>query len=99
MKKATPAWVTSPHTYRGPTSGVTLRRDGHEPLEVMFYDGATVSVPCDHPFIESLVAQGFLTRAEPAAARPASAGAVTTAADTPPRATANRRSTTREPNS
>lgn len=56
-------------TYRGPTSGMTLKRDGAPPIEVMLYDGKDVEVPADHPHVVTLVAQRFLTPVEvPAAA-------------------------------
>ncbi|MEX2155113.1 MAG: hypothetical protein WD825_17340 [Gemmatimonadaceae bacterium] len=90
MTKATGStgstWATSPFIYRGPTSGATLRREGHEPFSVMLYDGATVDVPCDHPHIESLVAQRLLTPVVPA--EPAVAA-------TPPAATTRSRSSSR----
>jgi hypothetical protein len=64
-------------TYHGPHSGVTLRKTPcGKPLEVLFFDGAVVSVPPDHPYVQRLVARGYLTAIE--------TPAVDAAATTPP---------------
>mgnify|MGYP000223349912 CR=1 FL=1 len=48
-------------TYSGPISGATLRHQG-ERREVMFHPGRTYELPADHPYVQRLVARGFLTK-------------------------------------
>jgi hypothetical protein len=41
-------------------SGATLQLEGGESLEVLFFKGKEVELPADHPYTETLVAQGLL---------------------------------------
>ena len=52
------------YRYCGPLSGVTLE-DGRE---VMLHPGREVLLPADNPYVQALVAQGFVTEVtEPSA--------------------------------
>ncbi len=82
-----------PFRYHGPSSGVSLRKTPcGKPLEVLFFDGAVVAVPAEHPYIKTLVARGHLTPIEtPAAvpAAPATSPITTTSSSRPTKAKAS----------
>jgi hypothetical protein len=48
-------------TYSGPVSGATLNVQGGR-REIMFHPGRTYELPADHPYVQRLVARGFLAK-------------------------------------
>lgn len=46
--------------YAGPVSGVPLRHADGQIEDVLLHPGATVTLPADHPYVETMVARDHL---------------------------------------